>query len=102
MERIFLYVDPEEYAEVKALGAFWEDGTKRWYIDGGLAPASFSRWLPDERKGEEFGLSSEQARIASAMIPCVQCRKTIEVICIYCDTATDLESGDPVSQVTVS
>jgi Domain of unknown function (DUF5710) len=101
MDRIFLYVAPEEYAEVKALGARWEDDTKRWYIDARQPPASFSRWLKDDPE-EEFGLSSDQARVASATVPCVLCRKPIQVICIYCDTATDRETGDPVTQVTVS
>ncbi len=32
MERIHLYVPPEEYAQVKASGAFWDDESKRWYI----------------------------------------------------------------------
>jgi hypothetical protein len=39
MERIFLYVPPEEYAEVKASGACWDDDSKRWYIRSDMGPA---------------------------------------------------------------
>jgi hypothetical protein len=49
MERIYLSVSPEEYPEVKASGACWDDASKSWYIGQGMAPAMFSRWLEEEQ-----------------------------------------------------
>jgi hypothetical protein len=58
--RIYLFVPPEEYAEVEALDACWDDASKRWYIDGGGASAAYSRWnylLHAEPGDVFFGLS---------------------------------------------
>jgi hypothetical protein len=38
MDRIYLYVSPEEYPEVKASGASWDDASKSWYIGDGMEP----------------------------------------------------------------
>ena len=40
MERIYLYVPREEYAEVKASGARWDDHSKRWYVDRAMVSAA--------------------------------------------------------------
>jgi hypothetical protein len=50
MDRIYLFVSPEEYPEVKASGACWDDASKSWYIDEGMEPARFSRWLEEEEQ----------------------------------------------------
>ncbi len=102
MEQIFLHVPPEEYAEVKGSGACWDDHSKRWFVPGDTAPASFSRWLGDEEGEAEFGATSDEAFVASAQASCLTCHERIEVICIYCESGTDSEIGDPMTQVTVS
>jgi Domain of unknown function (DUF5710) len=102
MERIFLYVLPEEYAEVKASGACWDDDSKRWYIRSDMGPASFSRWLADEEGEAEFGITSDEAFVAAAHASCSRCHETIEVICIYCASGADSETGDPMTQFTLS
>jgi Domain of unknown function (DUF5710) len=102
MERIFLYVPPEEYAEVKASGACWDDDSKRWYIRSDMGPASFSRWLGDEEGEAEFGITSDEAFVAAAHASCSRCHETIEVICIYCASGSDSETGDPMTQFTLS
>jgi hypothetical protein len=38
MDRIYLYVSPEEYPEVKASGASWDDASKSWSIGDGMEP----------------------------------------------------------------
>jgi hypothetical protein len=65
MERIYLYVPPEEYAEVKASGASWDDCSKRWYVPQDKASATLSRWM-GEGDDAEFGFESEEAFIAAA------------------------------------
>ena len=102
MEQIFLYVSPEEYAEVKASGACWDDHSKRWYIRRDMPPANFSRWLGDEEGEAEFGVTSDEALVASAQAPCLKCHESIEVICIYCDSGTDSETGEPMTHFTLS
>ncbi len=105
MERIYLYVPPEEYAEVKALGARWDNASKRWYTEDDPGSPAWARWLGDDADpGVEpaFVVSSEEAFVASARIPCVACREEIEVICIYCESGTDMEMDEPMAQVTLS
>jgi hypothetical protein len=102
MERIFLYLSPEEYAEAKALGACWDDHSKRWYILRDMPPAKFSRWLGEEEGEAEFGVESDEALVASARASCLKCRERIEVICIYCESGTDSETGEPMTQFTLS
>ncbi len=105
MQRIYLYVPPEEYAEVKASGACWDDHSKRWYVDRDHVSAALSRWMEgDEDSGSEaeFGISSDQAFVASAQTVCVNCHERIEVICIYGETGTDTETEELLSQFTLS
>jgi hypothetical protein len=111
MERLYLYVAPEEYAEVKASGACWDDDRKCWYIREEMAPAAFSRWLGDagaeggvgdEGAEAEFGITSDEALVAAAQASCVKCHERIEVICIYCESGTDCEIGEPMTQFTLS
>jgi hypothetical protein len=59
-------------------------------------------WLDDEEGGAEFGMTSEDAWIACAEAPCLACRERIEVICIYCESGADAETGDPMMQFTLS
>ena len=100
MERIYLDVRPEDYAGVEAAGASWDGDSKRWYIQRDAASDRFSRWLGE---GEEaaFGIASDEAFVASARTACVKCHDEIEVICIYCDSGTDVEMGEPIARFTV-
>jgi len=101
MERIYLYVPPEEYAEVKASGACWDEHSKRWYVTQDKASATLSRWM-GEGDEAEFGFESEEAFIAAAQVSCSNCREKIEVICIHCYSGIDLESGNALEFFTLS
>jgi hypothetical protein len=103
VSRTYLFVPPEEKAEVEALGAHWDATSMCWYISADEDPARFSKWLPDdasEEEDEEFRITSSQAYVASATVPCEKCHSKIEVICIHCESGT--VSGDPLTQFTVS
>jgi hypothetical protein len=102
MDRIYLFVSPEEYPEVKASGACWDDASKSWYIGEGMEPAMFSRWLGEEQDDAPFGIVSEEAFVASARSSCVRCGHDIEVVCIFCKSGVDIEVGDPLVDFTVS
>jgi hypothetical protein len=101
MDRIYLFVSPEEYPEVQASGACWDDASKSWYIGEGMEPARFSRWLGEEEGETPFGIVSEEAFVASARSSCVRCGNDIEVVCIYCKSGVDTEIGDPIADFTV-
>ena len=49
---------------------------------------------------EDFTIVSQQAYVASAHVKCGDCRCDIQVICIYCESGTDL--GEPLTQFTVA
>jgi len=100
MERTYLYVSPEEYAEVKASGACWDDRSKSWYIDKNMAPATFARWLRNDAAA--FNITSDEAFVARAQVSCVMCRKIIHVICIHCSRGIDGETDERLAQFTVS
>jgi hypothetical protein len=102
MQRIYLHVPPEEYAEVKALGAHWDDASKSWYIVAGLAPATFTRWLDEGDPEGEFNIASDEALVAQVKILCTTCGAHIEVICIFCQSGVDTQMDDPMSEFTVS
>ncbi|HEY0747789.1 MAG TPA: DUF5710 domain-containing protein [Steroidobacteraceae bacterium] len=102
MERIYLHVPPEEYPEVKAAGASWDDQLKVWYITGTVPSAAFSRWLEHSGDEAEFGITSDEACVASVEIPCLQCGETIDVICIHCQSGADNETGESMTRFTVS
>jgi hypothetical protein len=101
MDRIYLFVSPEEYPEVKASGACWDEASKSWYIGEGTEPARFSRWLGEEQDNAPLGIVSEEAFVASARGACVRCGQDIEVVCIYCRSGVDTEIGDPIADFTV-
>ena len=67
-----------------------------------MPPANFSRWLGDEESEAEFGVTSDEALAASAQASCLKCHECIEVICIYCDSGTDFETGESMTQFTLS
>lgn len=100
MDRTYLFVPPEEKAEVQSLGARWDDHIKCWYIGSEDPPAKFSRWLLPSEDEEEFTVSSSHAYVAVAIAPCQRCRSTIEVICIHCESGT--VSGEPLSRFTLT
>jgi uncharacterized protein DUF5710 len=102
MDRIYLHVPPEEYAEVKGAGASWDNHSKVWYIESNVPSTAFSRWLEGTQGEAEFGITSDEAYVASAQTACMQCGVTIEVICIYCQSGTDMETGDSMARFTVS
>jgi hypothetical protein len=100
VDRTYLFVPPEEKAEVEALGGRWDSKTMCWYIGSDEEPARFSRWLSDSDESDEgFGIVSSQAYVASARASCASCGSTIEVICIYCENG--MVSGDPLYRFTL-
>jgi hypothetical protein len=101
MDRIYLFVSPEEYPEVKASGACWDESSKSWYIGEGMEPARFSRWLGAGQDNAPLGIVSEEAFVAAARSACVRCGHDIEVVCIYCKSGVDTEIGDPIADFTV-
>src|ERR1700685_2110499 len=105
MQRIYLYVPPEEYAEAKASGACRDEPSKRWYVDHEVsASVALSRWMGEGELGSEaeFGITSDQAFVASAQTVCVNCHEKIEVICIYGESGTDIEMDEALSQFAMS
>jgi hypothetical protein len=100
--RIYLYVPPEEKAQVEALGARWDAQAMCWYIGSGDDRTPFSQWLPDAdgQESEEFSIASDDAYVAVATAPCQQCGSSIEVICIYCESGT--VHDEPLTRFTVS
>jgi hypothetical protein len=100
VDRTYLYVPPEEKAEVQALGARWDGESMCWYIGSDEDAARFSKWLPDGEDDEEFTITSDQAYVASATASCWKCHSKIEVICIYCESGS--ASEEPLTQFTVS
>jgi hypothetical protein len=100
MDRTYLFVPPEEKAEVQALGARWDAATKRWYISADDPPTKFSRWLPSPNDDEELSITSNEAYVAATQIACQQCRADIEVICIHCASGTS--EDEPLTQFTIS
>ena len=101
--RTYLFVPPEEKAEVQALGASWDAETKRWYIDTDAPSAPYTRWLPDaDTDGsldEEYTIASSDAYIAAARIACPHCHSAIPVICIHCESGS--VDGEPLERFTV-
>lgn len=59
--RFDLKVPFAEKDQAKRLGARWDAGRKRWYIDGHLDAALFSQWQPTP-PGESSGESPAQKR----------------------------------------
>ncbi len=102
MNRTYLHVPPEEYAEVEALRAVWDDESKRWYIGIESNLKEFVRWRPprEDAGAFEFTIVSDEAYVASARAPCVSCGTPIELVCIYCETGSD--SGSSLEQFTIS
>ena len=103
MDRTYLFVPPEEKAEVQSLGAEWDTASKRWYIGPKVTPAKFARWLPPfegDEEGDDLDITSSQAFVAATIVSCRRCRADIEVICIHCATGT--VADEPLSEFTVS
>lgn len=102
MERIYLYVAPEEYVQVRLAGAAWDGASKRWYVPAEAAATDFARWLGDDPDEVEFGIASNQAFVVSATTACVECLAEIEVICLYVERGFDEERGEAIERATVS
>jgi hypothetical protein len=100
VQRTYLFVPPEEKAEVQALGASWDADSKRWYIDSREPISKYTRWLPEAEHDDEFTITSSEAYVAATTAPCQRCRSAIEVICIHCASGT--VSGEPLNRFTVS
>jgi hypothetical protein len=101
MDRIYLFVSPEEYPEVRTSGACWDEASKSWYIGENAEPAKFSRWLREGESETLFGIVSEEAFVASATSHCVGCGIEMEVVCIYCQSGVDIETDNPIADFTV-
>jgi hypothetical protein len=103
MDRIYLFVPPEEKAQVQSLGAQWDTASKRWYISADETSPKFARWLPtseEDEEGEVLDIISSDAFIVATTIPCHRCRADIEVICIHCATGT--VADESLTEFTVS
>jgi hypothetical protein len=100
VNRIYLYVPPEENAEVKALGARRDLSKMCWYLDTDQDIGPFAKWLPDAGGDELFGITSDRAFVASAMQECWSCGESVEVICIFCETG--VASEQDLENFTVS
>jgi hypothetical protein len=105
-EPVYLFVPPEEYATVEARGASWDDASKRWYVRTGEPRAAFAPWLGDAERGTgeeaELSITSSAVFVASAKMACVECGGTIEVIALYCESAVEDGTDEPMRQVTLS
>jgi hypothetical protein len=99
VNRIDLFVAPEDYLQVKALGASWDRQAKCWFIEAQTPDARFAAWLPTPSAGgdeERDGLviESSEAFVARARINCRRCRRSIDVVCLYCRQGT--VAGEPL------
>jgi hypothetical protein len=105
MTRIDLYVSPEEYAAVEALGARWDDQLKCWYIERASQEEHFARWLadapnvPNAPPDAVLNICSNRAFIASARTRCYACGRGTEVVCLYCRSGTAW--AQPLERFTV-
>ena len=103
--RTYLFVPPEEKIQAQALGALWDNDSKRWYIEAEQASANFSRWLPESAGNEQdtedpYTVVSGEAFVAEATVPCQKCGSGIQVICVYCESGQ--VAGEPLERFTVS
>jgi hypothetical protein len=83
VQRTYLYVPPEDKVEVQALGAHWDDDSKRWYIGSDESAEKFARWLPraaeaEAHDDEPFTIVSTQAWVASTTTACQRCNSLRE------------------------
>jgi len=101
MQRIALYVPPEEYSAVKTAGGDWDDQSKCWYVPENGEPAAFSRWLQGAGGEDAYCISVDEAFVAAAQVRCAQCQTETEVICLYGERGTDEEAGHALAQFTV-
>ena len=105
MSRIDLFVAPEEYAQIRALGACWDQRSKCWYIDSAMPRERFAAWRPDaaaQAQGladPDFLIESSDAFVARARAGCCRCRRDLEVVCLYCRRGT--VSGEPLEAFRV-
>jgi hypothetical protein len=98
MQCTYLFVPPEERAEVEALGGQWDSAKKRWFVEG--APSSrLSRWSSIV-EDDEYSVISNDAYVVSTSILCPHCAHETEVIAIYCVSGTVLD--EPLERFTIS
>lgn len=93
MNRIHLDVPYAEKDQAKRLGARWDPGVKRWYIDADHDRELFKAWLPKQSAGgfrndTEYAVVSSGAFIVLTLAKCWKCRRQPDFICIYCTRAT--------------
>jgi hypothetical protein len=98
MQRTYLFVPPEERAEVEQLGAQWDSTNKRWFVEG-VPSSSLARWSSILEE-DEYSTISNDAYVASTSIPCPHCGQETEVIAIYCLSGTVLD--EPLERFTIS
>ncbi|HEY3784362.1 MAG TPA: hypothetical protein VGL55_03680 [Steroidobacteraceae bacterium] len=56
--------------------------------------------IDEDQEEYEFTITSSDAYVAAALIPCGTCHAKTEVICIHCETGT--VSGEALSRFTIS
>ena len=100
MQHVYLYVPPEEYAQVEAFGACWDEACKRWYIRPGEERVAFSQWLGDA--DGELAITSDEAYVAAAHVACVKCGERTEVIALYCERGIEAGMEEPLRQIMLS
>jgi hypothetical protein len=103
--RMYLFVPPEEKAEVESLGASWDVAAKCWYIAPSDAPGKFSRWIhdagaPDAADAGGYAIVSHEACVVTATVLCQHCGANIEVICLHCFGGT--VADESLEQFTLS
>ncbi|OEZ97395.1 zincin-like metallopeptidase domain-containing protein [Duganella phyllosphaerae] len=64
--RMLIDVPYKQKDEAKALGAKWDRQEQSWFVPGGLDPAPFARWAPQEREQPAAGLQAPSATAANA------------------------------------
>jgi hypothetical protein len=102
MSRIDLFVAPEDYPQVRALGARWDPQSQCWYTEGTTPDTRFAAWLPAGHfasSSDGFIIESHEACVARAAAPCRSCRRQIEVVCLYCRCGS--VSGEPLESFCV-
>src|SRR5688572_20545383 len=98
--RTYLYVPPEKYDQVEALGAHREAGPPvRWYIDMSQDRAVFKPWLYRGPVTGPYSIESSEAFVAETTSECWHCHGITPVIGLHCENG--LVNGQPLDDFMV-